>query len=282
MLYDIRSSALSTGRSGASMAARLVIVPQEHAMGPIKKTMYRVVMAFGLLAMIVLALLFVKPDLADHLKEVSPFATAAAVAEELEAEEEHALLSLGLMTVSAEDPSLQAQHERLAHWISRRYRVANDATMLFVSTAYTTAQEMKFDPLLILAVMAIESRFNPFAESPVGAQGLMQVMSKIHEDKFENHGGIKAALNPVVNIKVGTRILHDYVLRGGSVEAGLKRYVGAANMATDQGYGAKVLKEYRRLKDVANGKKVPIFTPPTRVKKQELVRNTPESTPAAT
>lgn len=285
MLYDIRRSALITGRYGASMAARLVIVPQEHAMGPMKKTAYRVVMAFGLLAMTVLALLFIKPDLADYLKAVSPFAPVAVVEEtaaEAEAKAEHELLSLGLVMVSAEDPTLQAQQERLANWISRRYRVANDATMLFVSTAYATAQEMKFDPLLILAVMAIESGFNPFAESPVGAQGLMQVMSKIHEDKFESHGGIKAALNPVVNIKVGTQILHEYVRRGGSVEAGLKWYVGAANMTTDQGYGAKVLKEYRKLKEVANGKKVPIFTPSARVKKQELVRNTPESIPAAT
>lgn len=280
MLNDVRRSALSTSRYGASLAARLVIVPKEHTMGPIRQAFYRIVMTFGLLAMTVLALLFVKPDLADHLKMMSPF--ASSIIEEFQAEEENELVSLGLMTVSIDDPSVQAQQERVAQWISRRYRVANDATMMFVSTAYATAQEAKFDPLLILAVIAIESRFNPFAESPVGAQGLMQVMSKVHEEKFVDHGGIKAALNPVANIKVGTQILQEYVQRGGSIEAGLKRYVGAANMETDQGYGAKVLQEYRRLKDVANGKKVPIFTPPARVQKQELVQNGSESNPAAT
>lgn len=280
MLNDVRRPALSTSRYGAGIAARLVIVPKEHTMGPIRKAFYRIVMTSGLLAMTVLALLFVKPDLADHLKMVSPF--ASSIIEEFQAEEENELVSLGLMTVSIDDPSVQAQQERVAQWISRRYRVANDATAMFVSTAYATAQETKFDPLLILAVIAIESRFNPFAESPVGAQGLMQVMSKVHEEKFVDHGGVKAALNPVANIKVGTQILQEYVQRGGSIEAGLKRYVGAANMETDQGYGAKVLQEYRRLKDVANGKKVPVFTQPARVQKQELVKNGSESNPSGT
>jgi hypothetical protein len=108
--------------------------------------------------------------------------------------------------------------------------------------------------------MAIESGFNPFAESPVGAQGLMQVMSKLHHEKFQDLGGVKAALNPVANIKVGSLILKDYVTRGGSIEAGLKLYVGAADLENDAGYGAKVLAEYRRLKEVSLGRKVPIFT----------------------
>jgi soluble lytic murein transglycosylase-like protein len=276
MLNDVSRSTLSTGRGSASAAIRMVIVPQEHTMGPVRKVVYRVVMTLGVLAMTVLAILFVRPDLADHLKMASPFATA--VIEELQAGEENHPLAVGLMPVSADDPTLEAQQERLAQWIAKRYRVAGDATTLFVSTAYSTAQEMKFDPLLILAVIAIESRFNPFAESPVGAQGLMQVMSKVHQEKFEDHGGVKAALNPVVNIKVGTRILHEYVRRGGSIETGLKYYVGAANMETDQGYGAKVLQEYRRLKDVASGKKVPIFTRSASVQKQDVAQDATERT----
>jgi soluble lytic murein transglycosylase-like protein len=131
---------------------------------------------------------------------------------------------------------------------------------MLVSATYLTADEIKIDPLLVLAVMAIESGFNPFAESPMGAQGLMQVMSKVHHDKFQELGGIKAALNPVANIRVGAQILKDYVNRGGSVEAGLKLYVGAADSETDYGYGARVLAEYHRLKEVSTGKKVPTFS----------------------
>jgi hypothetical protein len=47
----------------------------------------------------------------------------------------------------------------------------------------------------------------------------------------------------------------------GSLEGGLKRYVGAAAFENDAGYGWKVLAEYRRLKDVANGKRVPVNVP---------------------
>jgi len=156
-----------------------------------------------------------------------------------------------------EFPRKEQQKQLVTDWISKRYRVASDSIDVFVSAAYLTAHEMKLDPLLILAVMAIESSFDPSAESHAGAQGLMQVMTSVHSDKFEKLGGIEAALDPVANIKVGARILKEYVARGGSVEKGLKRYVGAAAMKSDQGYGEKVLAEYDRLKEVARGQKVP-------------------------
>jgi soluble lytic murein transglycosylase-like protein len=160
----------------------------------------------------------------------------------------------------ANRPSRQQKY--VTDWMSRRYRVAGDAANMLVSTAYSTAHDIKLDPLLILAVMGIESGLNPFAESPMGAQGLMQVMSKVHSDKFQNVGGSKAALNPVANIRVGALILKDYVNRTGSVEAALKTYVGAGAATDDSGYGSKVLAEYHRLKQVAGGKNVPINTAP--------------------
>jgi soluble lytic murein transglycosylase-like protein len=168
--------------------------------------------------------------------------------------------------LTAEEKAMQGnkkQQQFVTSWLSKRYRVAGDAANMLVSTAYTTAHDIKLDPLLILAVMAIESGLNPFAESPVGAQGLMQVMSKIHHEKFQQMGGVQAALNPVANIRVGALILKDYVNRGGSVEAGLKTYVGAAAFENDSGYGSRVLAEYRRLKQVAGGKSVPTVTPTT-------------------
>lgn len=154
----------------------------------------------------------------------------------------------------------EKKQQSVANWLAKRYRVADEAAHLFVSTAYLVAHEFKLDPLLILSVMAIESGLNPSAQSPVGAQGLMQVMSKIHVDKFNKLGGLKVALEPVANIRVGTQILKEYVTRGGSVEAGLKIYVGAALAEHDDGYGNKVLREYKLLEDVANGKPVPIST----------------------
>lgn len=230
----------------------------------------------GIVAMAVLGTMFVKPETADRLKALSPFAAAttapspetnaAAEPERTPPSTASALLasSTGRAPVLAQAETAQAgtsrQQQWVTEWISKRYRVAADATNMLVSAAYLTAKEIKLDPLLILSVMAIESRFNPFAESPVGAQGLMQVMSKVHHDKFAELGGVKAALNPVANIRVGSQILKDYVERGGSVEAGLKMYVGAGAFESDSGYGAKVLAEYRRLKEVSMGRKVPVIT----------------------
>ncbi len=226
-------------------------------------------MTLGLTAIATLALMFFKPEIADRVQALSPFSEAVAATTP---EEMPAMANLMDDPSTADDVAVtdaasgnnamlgtDLQQQRVTQWIAKRYRVANDATNMLVSAAYLTGKEINFDPLLILAVMAIESRFNPFAESPVGAQGLMQVMSKVHHEKFAEMGGTQAALNPVANIRVGSLILKEYVTRGGSVEAGLKRYVGAAAMDSDDGYGAKVLGEYDRLKAVAGGKRVSAF-----------------------
>lgn len=221
---------------------------------------YHALMVLGVSAMCTLGVMFVKPDVADQLLALSPFADKVSAEQKTElAQFSERVLSADAVGDMDEEQTLfgnRQQQKWVTDWLARRYRVANDAANMLVSAAYSAAIDTKLDPLLILAVIGIESRFNPFAESPMGAQGLMQVMSRVHKDKFEDHGGVKAALNPVANIKVGSQILKEYVRRGGSVEAGLKSYVGAANHATDGGYGAKVLSEYRRLKDVANGKRV--------------------------
>lgn len=102
-----------------------------------------------------------------------------------------------------------AQVEALRNYISRKYKVAYDATAVLVNTVYKVGREKQLDPLLLLAVIAIESRYNPFAESPVGAQGLMQVMTRVHQDKFDAiaHVGKGNPLDPVANIHVGSTIL---------------------------------------------------------------------------
>ncbi len=236
-------------------------------------TMQHTLTAVGLSALAVMAVLYVRPDVAHQL---SKFLAPAQQVAQVQAPALSALMeapAVATPAVEADPVPLTAaekamlgnskQQEFVTSWLAKRYRVAGDATNMLVSTAYLTARDLKLDPLLILAVMAIESRLNPFAESPVGAQGLMQVMSKVHRDRFKEMGGTQAALNPVANIRVGAQILKEYVSRGGSVEAGLKSYVGAAAFETDSGYGSKVLKEYSMLKLVAKGKQVPTFTKPT-------------------
>lgn len=138
----------------------------------------------------------------------------------------------------------------LVQYIAKRYRIANTVTQQLVTAAFKVGDELNLDPLLILAVMAIESRFNPYAESGAGAQGLMQVMTRVHEDKYEPLGGRTVALHPPANIRVGAQILRDCINRAGTLEGGLKFYVGATT-ATDGGYGARVLAERQRMRQAA-------------------------------
>ena len=166
---------------------------------------------------------------------------------------------------TASDPkALSRQQAAVAQWLARRYSVAPEPVSRLVQEAWSVGARAGLDPTLILAVMAIESRFNPFAQSPVGAQGLMQVMTKVHNDKYEAFGGNHAAFDPVTNLRVGVQVLKECIARAGSLEAGLRFYVGAGNLAEDGGYAGKVLHEQSALRLVANGKSVSPHALPVR------------------
>lgn len=159
--------------------------------------------------------------------------------------------------MAANPKDLPKEQAKVAYWLSKKYSVAPEPVSLLVAEAYETGTRVKLDPTLILAVMAIESRFNPFAQSAVGAQGLMQVMTRVHTDKYENVGGKLAAFDPVTNLRVGVKVLQECIARAGSVEGGLRYYVGAANLPDDGGYAAKVLAEHSRLRQIAGTKALP-------------------------
>jgi soluble lytic murein transglycosylase-like protein len=159
---------------------------------------------------------------------------------------------------TAIDPrDLPRQQAAVAQWLSRRYRVAPEPISRLVQEAWQVGSRAGLDPTLILAIMAVESSFNPFAQSSVGAQGLMQVMTKVHDEKYEAFGGAHAAFDPVTNLRVGVQVLKECIARAGSLEAGLRFYVGAANLPEDGGYAMKVLSEQNHLRQVASGRSVP-------------------------
>ena len=156
----------------------------------------------------------------------------------------------GNVTAGTIQPGLESAAAReqraIAEFIAKRYRVAQDAVAGFVSTAYRAGGEWKVDPLLLLAVMAVESRYNPVAESTMGARGLMQVIPKFHLEKLTEHGGEGALLDPEVNIHVGARILREYLRRFGETETALQMYAGAFD-EPNSSYAFKVLAERARL-----------------------------------
>ena len=186
---------------------------------------------------------------------------------------------------TATDPkALPKQQAAVAYWLSKKYRVAPEPIGALVAEAYSVGAQVKIEPTLILAVMAIESRFNPFAQSHVGAQGLMQVMTKIHSDKYQSFGGQFAAFDPLANLRVGVKVLKDCIRMAGSVEGGLKYYVGAGNLESDGGYAAKVMAEYARLQHVADGRPIrtliPQVIPDATITKVLDTSTAPEAAPA--
>lgn len=166
---------------------------------------------------------------------------------------------------AADLKELTRQQASLATWIARRYKVAPEPIGALVQEAWSIGQRAGLDPTLILAIMAVESSFNPFAQSPVGAQGLMQVLTRVHDDKYESFGGKHAAFDPITNLRVGVQVLKECILRAGSLQEGLRFYVGAALLEGDGGYVGRVLAEQAHMRGVADGRKVPMNasnTPP--------------------
>ena len=171
----------------------------------------------------------------DLLKAVSP--AFAASAESDEASEEKELVAVSLL------PRMRGALD----YVSRRYRVSPEALVPVFEIAQQIGQDRHIDPLLIVAVIGIESGFNPFAESAMGAQGLMQVIPRFHLDKLPEGASDRSLLDPAINIRVGGHVLEEAIRRRGGVVAGLQYYAGSSD--PEGGYASKVLAEKERLEN---------------------------------
>lgn len=157
----------------------------------------------------------------------------------------------------ATPPVATRELDALGEDVARRFRIATDAAHELVGAAVLVGQSAGIDPLLVLAVIAVESRFNPIAESDYGARGLMQVVARFHPDKLPSPSGDRALLDPWTNILVGTRILREYLDRAGNLEAALQLYGGAPEDA-ERGYSKKVLAELERFRRVTEAAAGPV------------------------
>jgi hypothetical protein len=203
----------------------------------------------------------------------------------------------GARATAASLHQLPRSQANLATWIARRYKVAPEPVAALVQEAWSIGQRAGLDPTLLLAIMAVESSFNPFAQSTVGAQGLMQVMTRVHDDKYEAFGGTRAAFDPITNLRVGAQVLKECIERAGGLQEGLRFYVGAALLSSDGGYADKVLAEQALMRNVADGRTVShtasnnpapsrgddtaVTTPPTRaVMQPDIGASAPSTSPA--
>ena len=114
------------------------------------------------------------------------------------------------------------------------------------------APQYSVDPKLALAVVSVESSFNPMAVSPKNASGLMQLIPETAE-RF----GVKRVFNPVENIKGGLAYLRwllaffqgDVTLVVAAYNAGeraVERYRGIPPYPETREYVRKITKLYTK------------------------------------
>lgn len=159
---------------------------------------------------------------------------------------EEEVRDVAVQPVALHQERLVPTMQQALHYVARRYRVSNEVLVPIFLTAQDSARELGLDPLLIIAVIGVESSFNPFSQSVVGAQGLMQVMPRFHTDKLPEDAGELPFFDPVTNVQVGARILRESIARNGGLIPGLQQFGGAIN-DPDRRYSAKVMAERQRL-----------------------------------
>ncbi len=139
--------------------------------------------------------------------------------------------------------------DALSKDIARRFHVGNGVAIGITHAAFAAGRLRGVDPMLVLAVAAVESKFKSRAVNPVtGAKGLMQVMPQWHQDKIVPVGGDPSLLLIEPNIRVGTDILADYLdAEDGNLENALGRYLGTAGGVS---YTKRVHVEMRHLSRV--------------------------------
>jgi len=156
---------------------------------------------------------------------------------------------LAVASVTAEADVLTPRMQGALDYVTRRYHVSPEALVPVFETAQLIGKERRIDPLLIVAMIGIESRFNPFAESAMGAQGLMQVIPRFHLDKLPEGAGDSSLLDPEINIRVGVHVLEEAIRRRGGLIAGLQYYAGSSE--PEGIYASKVLAEKERMEQAA-------------------------------
>lgn len=206
----------------------------------------------GLLAVGVMVSVFVglRVSEAGLTPQIMPAMPEFSLINAIEPASGNSASSLDFILAREDQPSvaqkLSLQQKMLVDQISRRHRVARTAVEQYIPHVYTAASQYRLDPLLLVALISVESAFNPAAESAWGAQGLTQVIPRFHPEKLALYGPDATLLDPKVSIYVGAQVLREYIRSAGSVEAGLQRYVGSIE-DPDLIYSNKVLNEHRRL-----------------------------------
>jgi hypothetical protein len=201
----------------------------------------------GLLAVLICLLALARPEIRTHtIQSVQGWLFTRLHITESEDEQQLVLLR----SLAAPATDLSANQIILVQAIKSRYRIASEPLNALILEVEDLANRSNLDPTLILAVIGVESNFNPFARGSTGARGLMQVLSDSHSEQFEPYGGAMAVFDPKTNLRIGVKILKECIDLTGSIEEGLRLYkAGDESISLEADYIARVLAEQIRLKD---------------------------------
>lgn len=172
------------------------------------------------------------------------------------------LVVCGPADLIGEEYQLQAAKERRASqlhsWLAVQEGAVGAADVL-ARSILQESEKHSLDPVLVLAVIQIESRFDRKAVSTRGAQGLMQVQ-RVVVDELVGEGKIPARRHdlkdPQVNVEIGVSYLAHLVEMFGDLNIALAAYYWgptrireklAANQTIQSQYVSKVLRAQRSL-----------------------------------
>lgn len=144
--------------------------------------------------------------------------------------------------------TLSPRMQTALDYVRTRYKVSREAMLPLFEAVQWIARERGLDPLLVVALIGIESGFNVRARSATGGHGLMQIIPRYHLDKIPDGLGAKGLMDPVVNVKVGALVLDEAIRRAGSTMAGLQSYNGSDRKGL---FARRVLAERSRLEQGA-------------------------------
>lgn len=161
--------------------------------------------------------------------------------------------------------ALSEEQEAVTRWLSRRYKVSPEPLGALVSEAWALGDRIKVSPTLLLAVIAIESRFNPFASGSQGGMGLMQIEPDAQLQALRPFGGPLAAFDPLTNLRIGAKHLQSLIEQSASVEAALQLYAMATGQRNGLEYVNRVLVEQKQLEAMTRHSKTPELTQTNRL-----------------
>lgn len=143
-----------------------------------------------------------------------------------------------------------AEFAATASAVVQRQPISRSAIDRYVSQ---NARAQRIDPALIEAIIENESSFDPYATSPAGARGLMQLMPETAASL-----GVDDPYDPAQNLRGGSRYLRELLDRFGNVDlavaaynagpGAVERFGGIPPYVETRRYVRNVLSRYRELR----------------------------------